>query len=79
MAKKISFPMGDGIVENHYYDPTAIPAKIQANKNATATAARERLAAQGFQASQVSTRAVEPEQSASFKNGFANEYRKANK
>ncbi len=79
MAKKISFPMGDGIVENHYYDPTSIPAKIQAKKNATSTAARERLAAQGFQASQVSTKAVEPQQSAAFKNGYANEYRKANK
>ena len=70
MGKKISFPMGDGIVENHYYDPTAIPAKIQAKKNATATATRMRLAAQGLQAKQSSTRASEPVQSEAFKNGY---------
>ena len=50
MGKKISFPMGDGKVANGYYNPTSIPAKIQAKKNATATATRERLASQGFQA-----------------------------
>ena len=72
MAKKISFPMGNGVVKNGYYDPTTIPAKIQAKKNATATATRMRLAAQGFQAKQVSTRASEPEQSAAFKKGYRN-------
>ena len=54
MGKKISFPMGNGVVKNGYYDPTTIPAKIQAKKNATATATRMRLAAQGFQLKQVS-------------------------
>jgi len=70
MGKKISFPMGDGKVANGYYNPTSIPAKIQAKKNATATATRERLAAQGFQAKQVSTRAIEPVQSEAFKKGY---------
>ncbi len=28
MAKKISFPEGNGKVENGYYDPTSIPAFI---------------------------------------------------
>ena len=70
MGKKISFPMGDGKVANGYYNPTSIPAKIQAKKNATATATREWLAAQGFQAKQVSTRAVEPVQPEAFKNGY---------
>jgi hypothetical protein len=72
MGKKISFPMGDGKVANGYFNPTSIPAKIQAKKNATATATRERLAAAGFQAKQVTTRATEPEQSAAFKNGYRN-------
>ena len=72
MGKKISFPMGDGKVANGYYNPTSIPAKIQAKKNATATATRERLASQGFQAKQVSTRAVEPVQSEAFKSGYRN-------
>ena len=72
MGKKISFPMGDGKVANGYINPTSIHAKIQANKNAKATATRERLAAAGFQAKQVTTRATEPEQSAAFKNGYRN-------
>jgi|TARA_B110000259_G_scaffold152602_1_gene172610 hypothetical protein len=72
MGKKISFPMGDGKVANGYYNPTSIPARIQAKKNATATATRERLAAQGFQAKQITTRALEPVQSAAFKNGYCN-------
>tara|TARA_R110001606_G_scaffold210910_1_gene358409 strand:+ start:305 stop:523 length:219 start_codon:yes stop_codon:yes gene_type:complete len=70
MAKKVSFPMGDGKVANGYYNPTSIPAKIQAKKNATATATRERLASQGFQAKQVSTKAIEPVQSEAFKKGY---------
>tara|TARA_R110000796_G_scaffold124037_1_gene238440 strand:- start:905 stop:1123 length:219 start_codon:yes stop_codon:yes gene_type:complete len=70
MAKKISFPMGDGMVKNGYYSPATIPAKIQAKKNATATATRMRLAAQGLQAKQSSTRASEPVQSEAFKNGY---------
>jgi len=57
-------------VENGYFDPTSIPAKIQAKKNATATATRMRLAARGSQAKQVSTRATEPVQSEAFKKGY---------
>jgi hypothetical protein len=57
---------------NGYFNPTSIPARIQAKKNATAVATRMRLAAQGFQAKQVSTKASEPEQSASFKKGSRN-------
>lgn len=70
MAKKISFPEGNGNVANGYYNPTSIPAKIQAKKNATATATRARMAEQGFQAKQVTTKAVEPVQSQAFKNGY---------
>tara|TARA_R100001198_G_C5096769_1_gene130841 strand:+ start:128 stop:355 length:228 start_codon:yes stop_codon:yes gene_type:complete len=72
MAKKISFPMGDGKVENGYFDPTSIPSKIQAKKNATATATRMRLAAQGVEIKRMSTRASEPVQSEAFKNGYRN-------
>ena len=72
MEKKISFPMGDGMVKNRYYDPTTIPAKIQAKKNATAVATKIRLAEQGFQAKQVSTKSNEPVQSTAFKNGNRN-------
>jgi hypothetical protein len=72
MEKKISFPMGDGMVKNGYYDPTTIPAKIQAKKNATAVATKIRLAEQGFQAKQVSTKSNEPVQSTAFKNGNRN-------
>ena len=76
MGKKISVPIqGENFKKattNGYYNPTSIPAKIQAKKNATATATRERLAAAGFQAKQVTTRANEPEQSAAFKNGYRN-------
>lgn len=70
MAKKISFPMGDGKVENGYFNPTSIPAKIQAKKNATATATRMRLAAQGVEIKRSSTRASEPVQSEAFKKGY---------
>jgi len=57
MAKKISFPEGNGKIENGYYDPTSIPARIQAKKNATATATRMRLAAQGVEIKRSSTKA----------------------
>lgn len=70
MSKKISFPMGDGNVANGYFNPTSIPAKIQAKKNATATATRMRLAASGVEIKQMSTRASEPVQSEAFKNGY---------
>lgn len=70
MSKKISFPMGNGNVVNGYFNPTSIPAKIQAKKNATATATRMRLAARGVEIKQMSTRASEPVQSEAFKNGY---------
>jgi len=60
------------MVKNGYYDPTTIPAKIQAKKNATAVATKIRLAEQGFQAKQVSTKSNEPVQSTAFKNGNRN-------
>jgi hypothetical protein len=73
---KDSFPLQGKVYKrettNGYYNPTTIPAKIIAKKNATATATRQRLADAGFQAKQVSTRANEPEQSAAFKNGYRN-------
>ena len=76
MGTKASFPMQGKVFKrettNGYYNPTTIPAAIQAKKNAKATATRERLAAAGFQAKQVTTRANEPEQSAAFKNGYRN-------
>ena len=72
MGKKISFPMGNGDIKNGYFNPTSIPAKNQANKNATATSTRMRLADAGFQSKQVSTRANEPVQSEAFKKGYRN-------
>jgi hypothetical protein len=72
-SKGVSFPIQGKMFKkettNGYYNPTSIPAKIQAKKNATATATRIRLAEQGFQAKQVSTRSTEPVQSAAFKKG----------
>jgi hypothetical protein len=70
MGKKISFPLGDGKVKNGYFDPTSIPSKIQAKKNATATATRMRIAAQGVEIKRTSTRAAEPVQSEAFKSGY---------
>ena len=37
MEKKISFPMGNGMVKNGFYDPTTIPAKIQAKNKISRT------------------------------------------
>ena len=75
-ANKASFPMQGEVYKrettNGYYNPTTIPAKIQAKKNALATATRERLATAGFQAKQVTTRSNEPVQSVAFKNGYRN-------
>ena len=75
-SKKVSFPTQGKLFKrettNGYYDATSIPSKIQAKKNAIKTATRIRLAEQGFQAKQVSTRASEPEQSAAFKSGYRN-------
>jgi len=64
--------MGDGNVKNGYFNPTTIPARIQAKKNATATATRMRMAAAGVEIKRVSTRAAEPVQSAAFKDGYRN-------
>tara|TARA_R110002167_G_scaffold177167_4_gene376955 strand:- start:863 stop:1105 length:243 start_codon:yes stop_codon:yes gene_type:complete len=73
-SKGVSFPIQGKMFKkettNGYYNPTTIPAKIQAKKNATETATRMRIAAAGFQAKQVSTRSPEPVQSSSFKNGY---------
>ena len=55
---------------NGYFDPTSIPAKIQAKKNAKAVATRIRLAAQGFDAKRISTKSTEPVQSEAFKKGY---------
>ena len=44
MAKKISFPMGNGKVENGYYNPTSIPQALQNAKNKKKVEARVRLA-----------------------------------
>lgn len=75
-AANKSFPIQDEVFKrettNGYYNPTTIPANIQAKKNATATATRMRLAARGVEIKRSSTRASEPEQSAAFKNGYRN-------
>ena len=55
---------------NGYFDPTSIPAKIQAKKNAKDVATRIRLAAQGLDIKRVSTRSTEPVQSEAFKKGY---------
>jgi hypothetical protein len=75
-SKDISFPIQGKMFKkettNGYYNPTTIPAKIQAKKNATAVATRMRMAAAGSQAKQMSTKAAEPVQSAAFKSGYRN-------
>ena len=58
---------------NGYFDPTSIPAKIQAKKNAKDVATRIRLAAQGLDIKRVSTRSTEPVQSEAFKKGYCNQ------
>ena len=58
MAKKISFPMGNGNVENGYYNPTSVYQKTLQKRNAKAVAKRQRL--------------PEPVQSKAFRNGYRN-------
>ena len=42
MAKKISFPMGDGKVENGYYNGTTVYQKALQKRNAKKVAKRQR-------------------------------------
>ena len=72
MAKKISFPMGDGKVENGYYNPTSVYQKTLQKRNAKAVAKRQRLAKAGIKCDMDSTRAPEPVQSKAFRNGYRN-------
>jgi|TARA_R110000796_G_scaffold140782_2_gene256966 hypothetical protein len=72
MAKKISFPMGNGEIKNGYFNGTSIPQAIQQNKNRKNVKKRQRLAKAGLNIPQQSTRASEPVQSASFKSGYRN-------
>ena len=62
MAKKISFPMGDGKVGNGYYNPTSVYQKTLQKRNAKA----------GIKCDMDSTRAAEPVQSKAFRNGYRN-------
>ena len=77
MGKKISFPMqGESFkraTTNGYYNPTAIPQAIQNTKNKRQVESRIKTAKKtNFNPPQKSTRAAEPVQSASFKNGYRN-------
>ena len=72
MAKKISFPMGDGKVENGYYNGTTVYQKALQKRNAKKVAKRQRLAKAGIKCDMESTRAAEPVQSAAFKSGYRN-------
>jgi hypothetical protein len=72
MAKKISFPVGDGNVPNGYFNPTSQYQKSQQKRNAKKVAKRQRLAKAGIVCDMKSTRAAEPVQSAAFKNGYRN-------
>lgn len=71
MAKKISFPMGTGKVDNGFYNPTSIPQALQNAKNKKKVEARIRLAKKtNLNPPQKSTRASEPVQSEAFKKGY---------
>lgn len=71
MAKKISFPMGNGKVDNGVYNPTSIPQALQNAKNKKKVEARIRLAKKtNLNPPQKSTRANEPVQSEAFKKGY---------
>ena len=72
MKKKISFLIGDGKVQNGYYNPTTIPQAIQQAKNRKSVKRRKALAKAGVNIPQSSTRAAEPVQSKAFKNGYRN-------
>jgi len=72
MSKKISFPMGNGKVENGYYNPTSIPQAIQQKRNRKKVAKKQRLAKAGIVCEMKDTRAKEPVQSAAFKRGYRN-------
>ena len=69
----ISFPIQGEVFKrettNGYYSPANIPAAIQQKKNQTAVLRRIKLAKDGVNIPQSSTRAGEPVQSAAFKNG----------
>lgn len=64
--------MGDGKVENGYYNGTTVYQKALQKRNAKKVAKRQRLAKAGIKCDMKSTRAAEPVQSAAFKNGYRN-------
>ena len=72
MAKHISFPVGDGKVENGYYNPTSVYQETLRKRNAKKVAKRQRLAKAGIVCDMKDTRAKEPVQSAAFKSGYRN-------
>tara|TARA_R110000851_G_scaffold126530_1_gene258076 strand:+ start:586 stop:825 length:240 start_codon:yes stop_codon:yes gene_type:complete len=76
MGKKLnkaSFPMQGEVFKrettNGYYNPTSLQSAIIQKKNSIATQKRIKLAKNGVNIPQTSTRASEPVQSEAFKNG----------
>jgi|TARA_B110000902_G_scaffold261420_1_gene336160 hypothetical protein len=76
-ANKASFPMQGEVFKrettNGYYNPTSVQQALQSSKNKKQVEARVKLAKKtNLNPPQKSTRAAEPVQSASFKNGYRN-------
>tara|TARA_R110000796_G_scaffold71848_1_gene162924 strand:- start:1179 stop:1421 length:243 start_codon:yes stop_codon:yes gene_type:complete len=76
-ANKASFPMQGEVYKrettNGYYNPTSVQQAIQQKKNRKTVAARIKLAKKNnVNPPQKSTRAAEPVQSKSFRNGYRN-------
>jgi hypothetical protein len=76
-ANKASFPMQGEVYKrettNGYYNPTSVQQAIQQKKNRKTVAARIKLAKKNnINPPQKSTRAAEPVQSKSFRNGYRN-------
>jgi hypothetical protein len=76
-ANKASFPMQGEVFKrettNGYYNPTSVQQALQSSKNKKQVEARVKLAKKtNLNPPQKSTRAAEPVQAASFKNGYRN-------
>ena len=76
-ANKASFPMQGEVYKrettNGYYNPTSVQQAIQQKKNRNSVSARIKLEKKNnVNPPQKSTRAAEPVQSKSFRNGYRN-------
>lgn len=76
-ANKASFPMQGEVFKrettNGYYNPTSVQQALQSSRNKKKVEARIKLAKKtNLNPPQKSTRAAEPVQSKSFRNGYRN-------